>query len=409
MRYSKLLRILLVDNYMTWETIGAIVLLFTGKSYVGYVLTPLMLYSLAFVSKIKSSDFLMNIFFVLLLSGILVSWFINVFDHQEIIIVRCIGSEVAYMMAYLIGCSLKEREYDRLFQRCLLPVAILSIIGVYMFFFPPTWYLNRMSHMGEQTITLEGQRMKSIFSSPYTLSYISCVLFTYALFKVLKERESFKKYRLYIIIQIITLLLCMQRAPLGGAIIGLGGALTFYTIKYQKISYLVKSLVGLLVLVSVLTVCINNSKDERMEYLKYKIETVINNNESDFINSRYNINYMTVEHTLLGDGAGKHAAWANQYNYVNMADGQYKKIMQERGDLGFVVFVVFMALVLIKCVRFAGALSFELCVMLFLLVSMIGANPLTQIHPYLFWIIIGRISAFNPSLQKKEKFVIIKI
>ena len=400
MRYSSYLRLILVDNYFLLTTFAALVLLFTGKSYVGYILTPFMLYGCAFSCKIKKSDFWMNVFFALLLLGIFLSWVINEFAYQEILIVRCLGSEVAFMMAYFIGCSLKDDEYDNLFQKCLKPVAILSVIGIYLFLFPPQWYLDRMSHLGEEEITLEDQRMKSIFSSPYILSYISCILLTYVLFRIFQYGEPFKKYRYYILLHVVTLLLCMQRAPLGGAVVGFGGAILYYAVKYQRLSVLVRSLFLSLVLLLSTYFFISNSKDERVGYLRYKIESVIYNDETDFAESRYNISYMEVRHSLLGDGAGRHAAWAGKYHSTNMPDGQYKKVMQERGDIGFAIFVIFLALVFLKCVIYVRYLCFELCIMIFLLVSMIGANPLTQIHPYLFWLIMGRVSAFRPARVK---------
>jgi hypothetical protein len=307
-------------------------------------------------------------------------------------------------MCYFIGQSLSTEEYDNLFRRSLLPTAILSIIGLYLYFFPTGWYLAQTADVSEYGI-LEATRMRSIFLSPYTLSYMSAILLAYIFFRIFQYNEPVKKYAAYIVIFVLALLFCMQRAPMGGAVIGIAGAMSYGGIYKHRIGTILKVfIVSIIAGVSIMFV-LSKMKSDQYEYLMYKLESITENRE-DFINDRYNISYMDVKESWLGDGAGRHNSWASKYDSTNMADGQYKKVQQEQGDIGLALFYLFLGLVVLKCVFNFKDLSFDLCIMIFLIISMIGANPLTNLgaHGPIFFLIMGHISSFKAVRVKKLKF-----
>ena len=188
----------------------------------------------------------------------------------------------------------------------------------------------------------------------------------------------------------------MQRAPMGGCVIGLIGAVSYGAIYRHKLVMILKVSLAAIIAGIVIVTVLRKMNPEQFEYLQYKIES-ITEDKNDFINDRYNIDYMDVRESWLGDGAGRHSPWASKYNSTNMSDGQYKKIQQEQGDIGLSLYILFFALLALKCLTNIKNLSFELSLMIFLFFSMIGANPLSNlgIHGPIVFIIMGHISSFK--------------
>lgn len=403
-KINKWIKWIFIDNYMWYTALDALVLLITGKSFIGYILTPFFIYYLVFTSHRRGKSTIIDWAMIALLISMVISWLINYYAHWGILVLRCISGQISIMMCYFIGQSLSTEEYDNIFRKSLLPAAILSIIGLYLYFFPTGWYLAQTADVNEYGI-LEATRMRSIFLSPYTLSYMSAILLTYIFFRIFQYKESVKKYVAYIVIFVLALLFCMQRAPMGGAVIGIAGAMSYGGIYKHRIGTILKVSLSFIIAGVLIMFVLSKMKSDQYEYLMYKLESITENRE-DFINDRYNISYMDVKESWLGDGAGRHNPWASKYDSTNMADGQYKKVQQEQGDIGLALFYLFLGLVVLKCAFNFKYLSFDLCIMIFLLVSMIGANPLTNIgtHGPIFFLIMGHISSFKAVRVKKLKF-----
>ena len=135
-----------------------------------------------------------------------------------------------------------------------------------------------------------------------------------------------------------------------------------------------------------------------MLFLNDKIETAMG---SEFLVDRFNL--IEAHESMIGDGAGRHNIWAREFGSFVMPDGEYQKLLQEVGFVGLTIYIVLFSLAVFKCVINIKYLLFELCVIMFLLISMIGADPLSTVdkHPIIYWMIIGRVSAFSQKESKK--------
>ena len=386
---------IIIDNYITFLAIDAIILLLTQKSYLAYIIAPILLYFIALHTHNKYQNKLIRILLICIWLSALFSWICNTYDHKFILILRFLGYDFAFMMAYSIGANFKTNEYLDFFEKMLLPVSILAVIGLWLFVSPPGWYTAR-AELSDNI--MEALRLRSIFPSPYTLSYICCILLTYIFFRIVQYGTPVKKYKYYLPLLVITLLLCMQRAPIGGALIGGGGSLIYATIVKKSFKLLNRIILSVMLIFAFTYYTFNKVDNEMLTYLNDKIMSVTNNTD-EFIEKRAGYSYMEVKESFVGDGAGKYSPWANNYNYRNMADGQYRKILQEQGVIGLAIYVLLWVVVLWKCYYYRKYLGFELCIMLFLMFSMMGANPFSKIecHSIVYWIIIGRVSAFRVS------------
>ena len=266
-----------------------------------------------------------------------------------------------------------------------------------MFIFPPGWYMDRAQSQAVDgiNISLEALRLRSIFPAPYALSYIISVVLTFIFFRIFQYDEPFKKYKYYIVILVIVVLLCMQRAPFGGIVIGFIGAIIYGIVfKHKYVLFYKTVILSAIALFGLYIFAIDKIESEMGAHFFNKIESLISE-DSNFLESRYDL--MEAEESFWGDGAGRHSRIGEKYGYVFISDGQYKKITQEQGYVGEFLYILLFICVVRKCLKYIRFLAFELCIIIFLLFCMIGANPLSGsfVHAMLWWLIIGRISAFK--------------
>ena len=90
-----------------------------------------------------------------------------------------------------------------------------------------------------------------------------------------------------------------------------------------------------------------NSED--LAYLMDKIGT-ISSKQGDLLSER--INLYDIKPTLLGDGAGRHAFYADEYppNY-QLPDGEYQKMQMEIGYVGMSCVCLMFGLGILKAIR----------------------------------------------------------
>ena len=133
---------------------------------------------------------------------------------------------------------------------------------------------------------------------------------------------------------------------------------------------------------------------ESIMFLLEKLE-VATDSSGDFYEKRATL--FVADDTLWGDGAGRHAIYAEQYNLDSIRDTCYQRLFQEVGCIGLMLHLLLFGCIIIKCLRHYKHLGFELSVMVFLLISMIGADPLAtpDKHCFFYWLVIGRVASFK--------------
>lgn len=399
--YMKKYVLLLFHNYFWIFTISSVISILFGNMWLFTFSLPVMLFFLAW----KSKRFKKNIFDVLMMLifiSIAVSWCINSYPYKNIMVFRYLITQGAFMAAYYIGRNIDINVTYKVFHNALLPGLICSVVGLILYVYQPAWYL---ANIDDQT-TLESFRLRSVFSSPYVLSYMSFFLLSYLLaldFKMLPNHYSdlvSLKIRIsaYILLSSI-LLFCMMRAPIAGVLISLFIALLHAAFVQRKYSVLIYTIVIITVLGFVIWNIIQRYMDmESIIFLLNKFE-VATDSGGDFYEER--VNLFVADETFFGDGAGHHAIYAEQYNLDSIRDTCYQRLLQEMGYVGVVLHLFLFGYIIVKCLRHYKYLGFELSVMVFLLISMIGADPLAtpDKHCFFYWLIIGRVSSFSPIKQ----------
>lgn len=408
----------IIENYFLLICINALVMLLTKKGYIISILFPttLIYYTLTITKKKRTNFYDIIIGFIFF--WILITWLFNSYNYKTELIFRCILGQVTFMMTYYIGRNESYNFTNKILQNALLPLSICGIIGIIWYFHPPQWYLNKtLSTLEDLQVSnsigmvLELSRLRSIFSSPYEIAYMCALCNIFLLFRIYQAQEKNKRNNVYFIIFIITMLFCMMRAPISCVIMSFLIGLFYNSIYHGKIKMLIVTFVVILFISSLIYAIFQSLDPTISDFITSKFTSVTDDSD-DLINNR--VNLWDYTYNLLGDGAGRHAIYADDYNpQTSIRDSEYIKILVEQGYIGLYLHILLLFLLAIKCIRYFKYLAPELCILLFYCITMIGANSLTtpDKHCFIFWLIAGKIASFTKkhpnnifsSLQQNEK------
>lgn len=396
-------------NYFLLITITAFLHVLTGIGWLTTLLLPIIIFICVFKIKykIKIQINLMDILWILSFLWMVSTWLYNDFPNKGIMIVRCISSQIAYMMVYWIARKSNRNVIGNIITSSYLPLILTCIIGIYCFLFHPSWYESmvyktledhevRLSEME----LMEAFRLRSIFDSPYTLAYFTSITLIFLFFSMLDNHKNAKDYYLFIFLLFVTLLLTMMRAPIVCTLIGFFVSLV-YSFKYRGGKLLAKYIVVGFFVSFLLIIVFINIDSSSLDFLFSKFNTVTSNTD-ELLEKRLFL--QEADGLLFGDGVGRHAIYAPKYGGYGMLDGEYMKMIQEQGYIGLFFFLLFVIFALLKCIFYIKELSFEFCLLIMLLICMIGANPLStgDKHPIIFWLAFGQIARFKSPICFKH-------
>lgn len=389
----------LFQNYFWLFTIGTVVLILTQKGYIISILFPLVIYYLAFIRKSKKIkyDAIDILWWIYLLINVQ-TWLFNDYAYKPQLIGRFFMAQGSYMVAYWIG---RKSEYDNLkkiTEKSIVPLTITCLLGIYFYLFQPAWYMNMLYRQfldaGQQAFQ-EFARLRSIFASPYVLAYFCSFTMSWVWFELFGQKQISYKVYMFIGLLFCTSMLAMMRAPWGCAMLSLCIAILYTTIYGKNKKSLKRIIPFALVLVLAVSYAFAKMNSEDLAYLMDKIGT-ISSKQGDLLSER--INLYDIRPTLLGDGAGRHAFYVDEYppNY-QLPDGEYQKMQMEIGYVGMSCVCLMFGLGILKAIRHFKHLYFELCILLTCIITMMGASSLMVVneHPFIFWLALGQVSKFK--------------
>lgn len=396
----KSVAIYIYNRYFLFLSLNAVIyLLYPSIAIFEYIIFPIVCYLLYFYYGRCVKPNMFDLLVWIILCWMVLTWGLNFYSNQLILIARCIFSQIAFMMFYFVGRNLNIDKLYFFFEKSLFPLAICCLVGIYCFLRPPQWYVSQLlidnSEQINQYNYMEFFRLKSIFPSPYHIAYMCSFSSMYLLFKIYKEKRITKLYLLCLIIYPITMLYAMMRAPILLFLFSFFIAIYYYVMYYKRGIILTYSIGILFTVILIFILLVSFIDATHVEYLISKFNSVTENSDT-LVDNRINIGFT---YNLIGDGAGRHAIYADKYNpSTSIKDSEYVKLLVEQGYIGLFLLGGLFVLSLVKCVKYFKYLPFELCIIIFFLITMIGANPLSTAdkHCFIIWLIIGRISSFKP-------------
>ena len=404
-------------NYYWIITFGGLFWLATGSAWLDATLIPMVIYALFFFfKKGKRRHSLLDSLWWLLFLWPFFTWITNDYPHKLELILRCFSEQISYMFVYWIVRNKTYINVANIIKSAYLPLILTVIIGIYCFIFEPSWYASRTKDFATDFEEFEFKRLRSIFMDGYVIMYLCAIVIVYEFFLLAKGnlkiyvphrtsiRNKLKAYfnpngepmhLMLIGICFFAIFLGIQRSAIVAIFVGLMLAV-YYALRYTSIKNIGNLLKIFIFSLLLCIISITTMEGEQQLFYVRKVASVVEDSEtlaSDrmFHNKRY-------EYDLVGDGTGRHNMYADNYNpYTSMRDGEYNKILTEQGYIGAGLYILFVVVALFKAWINFRYLGFEFAMIFVLLISMIGANPLSTFdkHPVLFWMIFGQIANFR--------------
>ena len=319
-------------------------------------------------------------------SGVLYNWWLTA------------KVQIASMVFYFIG-RYRSDEVEKFFVNMKVPMTFAMIVGLILFFWAPSWYIERrtaiLSSESNMESFYEATRLSSFWPWSYTMGYGSLFFFMY-FYKYLNNKINMENIT-SITISLLTLFFAQQRVSIAFLLVFLGMVIYFNPYNNRKVTF------SILLSISVIAIII-------FVYLFYfadsgLVDYILNRSvdkEDNVVDERFDMFIHFIKVSLFGTGTGTcgHAAYYDSGNGVT--DCEYIRLFVELGIIGsFILFLIF-AKSIIRALKYNRIYFFELSVILFYLAAMIGATPFENysMQPFLFWLCIGRV--FNNSLITKD-------
>ena len=134
-----------------------------------------------FYEKIKPFD-LFLIFFLTSLA------FIGLFSsYPQELYWYGVRYQLALTLFYFVGKSSDFKDWT-FFNNMKIPILVVAIIGLYLYFSPPSWYiawkLSSTTKFSSESRILEMTRLSAFWEYPYWISYSAALLYHYIIYKM---------------------------------------------------------------------------------------------------------------------------------------------------------------------------------------------------------------------------------
>lgn len=336
----------------------------------------------------------------------------SVLSYNPILFHFGLRYQLLLMFFFWVGESRYMTDWS-LFEKAKLPMVIIALIGLLLFFFPPGWYISYKfanRDLGTNSFFLEMTRLSAFWPYPYWISYGCAILYYYVLCRLYSLGRAAKKSEVFFLgFMLLTLVLSQQRAPLGFVLLA---TVVFFLISLGGKSIKMKILRNrmvllLLIIVAAIFLLVSFLDTERLDFMLDKVIALNRGDNESFVAKRFELftGISNMEPTLFGQGIGRYSHAALSLNKPAITDNQYLAIYYEIGYLGCIGYALIFGAVLIRGLKNYKYCIFELGIVFFYLIAMTGANPLSvaEEHTIIFWICCGRIFNKQCLQYKKEE------
>ena len=398
--YSKMEYLLV--NYFWLNTISAILGHVTGIGWFMGLLLPIIIYSCLFSNKsYKRNDSILDMFWWFIFVWNVISLLVIQYPHSGIMAIRCLTSQLAYMMVYWIVRKNPKVNISAIITSAYWPFVIACILGIAFYINPPSWYVNANVVSDTDNITtfeeLNALKFRSVFASAYNIAYFGAILIIFEFFVLIRKNVENKRTHYAIsFLAIVSVFLTAMRAPVAATLLGFVISLIYANL-YGGFKNIKSLSIVLGIISAVLIIIINQMDSLTYDFFFMKYNSVFDS-ESGYIQERLLHNQGQSTFSLFGDGVGRYNMYADKYppNF-SKRDGEYLKLLLEQGYLGAFFNILFWGSALLKSIFNFKDLKFEVCILIMLSVCMIGANPLSTVdkYPFIFWMAVGQIANYR--------------
>lgn len=299
-------------------------------------------------------------------------------------------------------------------ENALIPISIVSIIGLILFFMKPDWYIDfRMSNIDNQNSLLEMTRLSAFWEYPYWVSYGCAILYHFILYRLIISKP-FIKYSFGMLgFLLVVILLAQQRAAIVFAFIStIFFILYAFRIKRQiKLpSFAIQMFALGLILLFAVFYMFENLNENQINFMLDKFVGSGNDSSNSFVAYRASLydDFFRKGISFFGDGIGSYSHAALDFGRRAIPDHQYYELLFETGVFGLSGYLVLFFIIFMKAIKHLYYNLFEIGVLFFYFMAMLGADCLSSpaMHSVIFWICCGRILNKECLAYKKKNYAV---
>ena len=376
-----------LSSYFLISALNGFTNAFFARSYMSIYLLLIVVFSFKhLLSESKVIDWLFLLFVLLIISSSLMQNYESELFSEGI-------RYIPLLLCFLLGRGNLYKEHH-LFKYGIYVYVIVSLIGLYLFFTMPAWYLDfKMDGWyinDSESRILEMMRLSAFWQYPYWISYGGAIFFTYIICNSFKKINFDKKNVILLVFISLIVILAQQRVAILWIVI-LIMTFALKNVVLDKKKYILPFFVILFVLGFILFSFLS---DEFIGRFIYKFDAL---SEDNFLKRRSDLFSFVYdkEISFFGDGIGRYGHKAFVLFRRNaITDQGYLKILHENGIFGIIGFSLLILYSTIVGVHNFKNNLFEIFVVIFFLISMMGSNSIFMhdTHALVFWLCLGRLS-----------------
>lgn len=307
----------------------------------------------------------------------------------------------------------KSLSIESFYKYTFIAIVAFFVIGLYLYFMPPSWYQTAWVRRMESKWYLEGleysfdriaenMRFSSFMLTSYATEYFGIFALPMALTYMSRETNSRKKW--FYVLSIILIVLCVVLSMQRSAILANFLVIVLY-ILYDFTHY---HRGGKFYIITFFLIVIFFSQYSNTEIGIRVLERFDSINVNDAFNeSRIEQNnkaYSAIQNFVIGSGMGTCGSFARRIGLPAVTDSNYMKLLFEQGVIGILIFFALIIRSLLRVKANYKYLFAEGAIIASYLIAMIGSNALSfSLFCPLFWFSLGRVWNDNYINELKEK------
>lgn len=389
--------------YYYWWLVAIAASLMFGVRDVSSVLIVVVVAVLAMgVSSIRWKAMDIIAFFFLIYS--MITYFFAEYTYPMRLYYLGIRSQVVPMLFYFIARS-KFFKSDDFFENIRAPLFFAMVVGVFFYFFQPAFYVaykasviwaNFDANVNDLSgkLLYEFTRMSSFWPHSYFIGYSSLFLFMYSSKKIVID-NCYKKFDLACFgLSFFCLFFAQQRVSIAFCLMFFFALTVYATFKRLPTrSFLYALWVGAIIFGIGIFFVVMNFLD--VDFLDYVLNRTVNY-QGSIVGDRLDMFSEFIKRlSFFGAGLGRYGHGAVELGYIGIPDSDYIRIPAELGIFGLVILMIICLGSLFNGIKLFKYAFFEICVICFALVAMLGAAvwELGTLQPFLYWFCIGHIQS----------------
>ena len=344
-------------------------------------------------NKYSSMSLFLGYFFYLVFSFI----FLFLYDFPPTLIPDAVMSGLFPMLFFFVGAEDKDRNtFETSFYKFyFLGAVFLFICSIYLFVTVPSWYIEwKISMQPEEW--QDNPRvlgaMSGFSGSGYLVGYTAFFAFCYLIFRLKnKVANMFDYFFLFIVV------FCLIFSQVRVALLGASFVLLWFLKKTLSIRNFIIVLIVVIAFIALFSYLLSYSESlsTLFDFFTAKLEGA-----SEDTRYETGISLLSSQtNFIFGHGYGTGGHKAAEQGLPAVTDMEYVKLFYETGIIGTTLFF----LIVFKALKKSTWFSFEFFIIVFYLLAMLIANPLTAeatMSP-VFWYAVGRAACKQSIMEFK--------